>query len=135
MSDLEKYLKGEPLTPEMAALQRGEEDDPAARIGAHLKYNYFAKGLAGIAEPLDDDDREHLRRLSLEPGWAVLFKLLDNDIRKSENAMKVASMTDPLADPPRLASGWADVAKMKAIRQRMVQLIDEEVKKLEAVAK
>ncbi len=128
MSDLERYLKGEPLTPELAALKRGEEDEapvPVERV--HLRdFRDF--------DIIDDDDREHLRRLSLEPGWAVLLKLLDNDIRKSEDAMKVLSMTDPLADPPRLASGWADVAKMKAIRQRMVQLIDEEVKKLEAVA-
>jgi hypothetical protein len=113
----------------LAALTRGEEDEapvPVERVH-HGNLRDF--------DIIDDDDREHLRRLSLEPGWAVLLKLLDNDIRKSEDAMKVLSMTDPLADPPRLASGWADVAKMKAIRQRMVQLIDEEVKKLEAVAK
>jgi hypothetical protein len=71
-----------------------------------------------------------LRRLTLEPGWAVLLKLLDTDMQKSEDAMKVVSLDRPLANPSELASGWADVAKMKEIRTRMVQLIDAEVQKL-----
>ena len=123
MSDLEKYLKGEPLTEDLARLQRGEEAGVPVeqRIVIH---DFRATG------SLDDDDREHLRRLSLEPGWAVLLKLLDTDMQKSEDAMKVVSLDRPLANPSELASGWADVAKMKEIRTRMVQLIDAEVQKL-----
>jgi len=123
---LENYLKGEPLNEALAALMDGNdgEPDPAATVGAHIQYNY--EGLAKI----DDDDREHLRRLTLEPGWPVLLRLLDRDIEKSEDAMKATSMVDSLNNRDRIANGWADVAKMKAMRTRLNTLIENEIRTL-----
>ena len=124
MNDLEKYLKGEPLTAELAALKNGDDELRQPQMRDFRDY-------PNLVEMIDDDDREHLRRLTLEPGWAVLLKLLDTDIRKAEDAMKDASLDRPLSNPSELASGWADVAKMKAIRLRMVRIIDAEVRKLD----
>src|SRR5208283_4023335 len=124
MNDLEKYLKGEPLTAELAALKNGDDEHRQPQMRDFRDF-------PNLVEMIDDDDREHLRRLTLEPGWAVLLKLLDTDIRKAEDAMKDASLDRPLSNPSELASGWADVAKMKAIRLRMVRIIDAEVRKLD----
>lgn len=118
MSDLEKYLRGEPLSPELAALQAGE--DPLPEPEASDENDLIA-----------DDDREHLRRLLVEPGWPVLLKLLDSDIERREDAAKRASLTDPIGiGEGGLKAMWADVAYFKKARNKLVGMAETEVAKL-----
>lgn len=120
---LEQFLKGEPLTEELAALKRGDERDEDFRSSV-------PELSPSVVRSLDDDDREHLRRLKLEPGWTVMLQLLDNDIRHQENLAKEASMNDPLGNREQVANAWAYIAMLQRAKNRIIMLIDEQIAKL-----
>jgi hypothetical protein len=120
--DLDKFLKGEPQNEEIAALMQGEATP--------------AESLPALTSPrdvreLDDDDREHLRRLQLEPGWKVLLRLVDRDIDNEEALVKKLSLADPLGNRDEVVNGWAYVAMLRRGRDRMIYLTDAEIKKLD----
>jgi hypothetical protein len=117
---LEQYLKGEPLTPELEALQRGEDE-------AFSVPETSGQKLQGA---ITDDDREHLRRLKFEPGWPVLLKLVDSEIAKQDDFAKAMSMEDPLGNRDKVAEQWAYVAMLRRARTMMVALLEEEVRRL-----
>ena len=125
MSDLEKYLKGEPLNEHMAALM--EEPAEAEEVLSVLSKN----------DPITDDDREHLRRLLVEPGWQVLMQLLDSDLARQEDVAKRQSLRDPLglnSETP-LNALWAQVAYQRKAREMIVSLAEAEIAKLKVKAK
>jgi len=126
--DFEKYLKGEPLNPQLAALMAGEDEEEPAANSAPI-----ARESTPLTEPLTDDDREHLRRLLLEPGWRVLMQLLDTDIGRKEDAAKRQSLSDPLS--ASLNAVWADVAYAKKAKSHIVALAEAEVEKLRLAKK
>jgi hypothetical protein len=118
MSDLDKYLKGAPLTEELAALKDGEDPLPEPEVSDD-------DGL------ITDDDREHLKRLLVDPGWPVLLKLLDSDIERREDAAKRSSLRNPLGiSEGGLQTMWADVAYFKKARDLMVGMAEAEVERL-----
>jgi hypothetical protein len=128
---LERYLKGEPLSEALAALKKGEEaDDQDA--GGKIPGDPNAGRLFAMRNPdeLDDDDREHLRRLKVEPGWPIAFRVLDQAIAKQEQMAKAISEADPLGNRDKVAEQWAYIAMLKRARNLMVGLIDEEISKL-----
>lgn len=122
-ASLDDYLKGRPLTPELARLQAGEDDTTEPAEPAEEQ----ASGV--LRKPLDDGDREHLRRLALEPGWPILLNLLDSRIAQDENASKEASMAEPF--DPANATRWSKVGALKEARHLVVALLRDEVRKLE----
>lgn len=121
MNDLEKYLSGEPLNDDMAALMQGDEEQEEKNLIQ----------LIPMSHELDDNDREHLRRLRLEPGWPIFLRLLDKVIKGKEDRVKHSSKVDPLANRDRLAADWAYVGMMEQVRAMAKNLIDAEVAKLE----
>ena len=123
MNQFEKYLKGVPLNEELAALKNGEMEQ------VHI-HRAVEQSRVDHRE-LDDLDREHLRRLRVEPGWPIFLNLIDKDIKTQEDMVKDSSMDNPLGNRERIAEDWAYVAIMKRVRNRAVSLIDAEVKKLE----
>lgn len=114
---LEKFLKREPLNDDMARLMAGEEVEPEPAETA-------PKSL------LTEDNREHLRRLLLEPGWRVLLELLDSEISEREDAAKRMSIMSPFEVSLNML--WAEVAYAKKARTRIVQLAETEIQKIKA---
>lgn len=123
MNDLEKFIKGEPLNDRLAALKNGPEEEEEQPVRAPVARNL---------RELDDDDREHLRRLRLEPGWPIFLRVLDRAIKGQEDLVKDTSMDDPLANRDRLAADWAYVATMKKFRMMAVNLVEAEIRLMEA---
>ena len=121
MSDLEKFLKGEPLNEQMAKLMKGEEE--AEPEQAAVK--------SGSRQELDNDDREHLRRLTLEPGWPIVLRLLDRNIERMKAAAEQASLDNPLGNSDAVAQSWAYVSMMKNARASLESMVKNEVRKLE----
>lgn len=120
---LEQYLKGEPLNEELAALKKGEEPldaDSRTSVSAPSPFD---------ARPLDNDDREHLRRWRYEAGWPLMLRLLDNDTQRLENLAKAASLDNPLGNREEIAAQWAYVAMLRRVRERLVWLVDQEIEK------
>ena len=122
--NLEDYIKGRPQTPELAKLAAGEEDEPEAP--ANVVQMHGPQLLQG---PIDDDDREHLRRLLLEPGWPILLKLLDRRLQLQEDAAKAATKANPFATEN--AARWAAVAALERVRHEMVAIAQSEVAMLD----
>jgi hypothetical protein len=127
--NLEDYLKGRPMTPELAKLAAGDEDEVEAPANVVQMRVGLQVVRPGNFQP-DDDDREHLRRLLLEPGWPILLKLLDRRLQLQEDAAKAATKTNPFA--PENAAQWAAVAALERVRHEMVALAESEVAILEA---
>lgn len=121
MSDLEKFLKGVPLNDHLAALK---EEPFLSEIDPEVVPEVLYSGT------MTEDDREHLRRLLTEPGWEVLLKLLDKDIRSREDAARRTSLSNPLSDT--LKEVWADVAYAQRARERIVALVETEIRKMKA---
>ena len=122
--NLDDYLKGKPMTAELARLAAGvDEDEPEAPA------NVVQMRGPQAVRPIDDDDREHLRRLLLEPGWPILLKLLDRRLQLQEDAAKAATKINPFA--PENAAQWAAVAALERVRHEMVTLAESEVAMLD----
>jgi len=117
LDDFNKFLRGEPLTPELEALAKGDEPQATTQ--------------PGDARPLDNDDREHLKRLRLEPGWPVVLRLWNRDIQQAEHQAKGISLDDPLGNSKQLADAWAYVAMLHRSLNRLVALIESEVQQIE----
>lgn len=127
MSDLEKYLKGEPLNDELAALMEGRDlegffEEEEARPAAGR----------GLRRPLTDDDREELRRWRLQPGWQIMRRLVDAWMDRQETQIKELSLNDPLGNQTEVAKGWAYLAMQRRALQAMEAIIQTEVDKLKA---
>jgi len=127
MSQFEDYLQGKPLTPELAAMKRGEdpEDAPASRTSKVV----VMPGVKAVARELDDNDRESLRRLKLEPGWPILLRMLDMRLQNQEDAVKRVSKDSPFDG--KVPGLWAEIKALEAVRLSITAMIDNETQILE----
>ena len=126
MNDLEKYLTGEPLTERLKALRDGHEDEVEAPA---------EQPRGRDTRELDDDDREHLRKWRLEPGWQIMQRLLDRWIQGQEDSVKQLSLDDPLGQRDAVANGWAYVASMRRVQTGIIGLVEAEIHKAEEARK
>jgi hypothetical protein len=119
---LEDFLAGKPLTPRMAQLMRGEEEEVG--VYAAPRGESYADGT-----PITKADREHLRRLLSSAGWQVLLKILDSELQRQEDAARRISV-DPVTPKEDILTAWAELATGKRARNRMIGLAEAEVEKL-----
>lgn len=119
---LENFLKGTPLTAEIAALMEDQEPEQQQPAPAQQRSD---------AGELTDDDREHLRRLQVDPGWAVALRLLDRSILTHEETVKRASIEDPLTNRDVIVNSWAYVSMLKRARNLLTNSVNAEVLKLD----
>jgi hypothetical protein len=128
VSDLDKYIQGKPLNRRMEELMAGADPDDLYSSAASEQ----ARGRSYKDErELDDGDREHLRRLTLEPGWPILLRMLDRFIAAQEENMRRFSLASPLSERDRMAEGWAEVAAMRRNRERIEAMIETELRVLQ----
>jgi len=121
--NLESFLQGRPLTKELADLQEGQTITTSETAQF--------QGIPIDTRALDDDDREHLRRLEVEPGWPIAMRILDREIEAQEGMAREMSSIDPLGNQSEIAKLWAYVAMMKRTRNFLVSTIHQEVLQLE----
>jgi hypothetical protein len=118
---LEDYLRNRPVAPSENA--KGEKASTAAPLPMP------ARGGAKKTE-LDDDDREWLKRLVVEPGWSVLMRLLDSNIARREQAAVTLSQVDPVKNKDEIVTAWTYVGAMKETKVSILGLIQVEIDKL-----
>lgn len=133
MSQLEKFLKGQPLNDEMARLMRGEDAEEATEEAAPGRPESYADGT-----PITDQDRAHLQRLEVSAGWAVLLKLLDTTLQHQEDSARKISLSSTYgsaAEKDQVINAWTELAADKRARNKLIALLDSEIKKVEAKKK
>ena len=91
---------------------------------------------------ISDDERESLEALMRQPGYPVLWKILDSYVRSLREGAQSVALTDPLNNGPKVLAAWstASVAmgmrrsfeegmkfEVAILRQRKTQLRGEEL--------
>jgi hypothetical protein len=114
LTDLEKYNRGLPLSDENAALMEGRE--PAAEFPE-------GEATAKSSDELSEDDRDWLRRLTHEPGFPILIRVLNQAIQNREYGAKLVSSVDPLANKEEIIKQWTYIACMKSVMTDIQVLI------------
>ena len=118
LSDLEKYNRGLPLSDEIAALMEGREPVTDA-IASAFKSETTAK----VSSELTTEDIDWLRRLTNEPGFPILIRLLNQAIQKREDGAKLLSSVDPLANTGEIIKQWTYIACFKEVMNDVHKLI------------
>jgi hypothetical protein len=127
MPSLQDYLDGKPLTPELAELAAGRDMEAAADEAAE---QVAAFEIDDPMRPLDDGEREDLRRLRFEPGWRVLERLRKRTCMRLTDAAMMASKVDPLRNQEKIAAGWAQLSIYEQALQSEASLVEFEVQQL-----
>jgi hypothetical protein len=125
----EKYLAGEPLNEELAAIQRGglgplEEPIPARESASSIN--------ADPDRELTDTERMDLRDLKLTPGWMVMQRVIQKLFSLHEKSAITLSQISPLSHRDRIAEEWAYEGMFRRAAHELLAVIDAEVKELES---
>jgi hypothetical protein len=128
MPRLEDFQKGIPLNDEMARLKAGVFEQPAPETP--LPFRLGGDVFDDLDRPLDEAERELLARLTREPGWQILERLIERTCAKLERKAIIVSQTDPLRNAEEIAAGWAYFSMWKRVRGEMKALIEGETAKL-----
>jgi len=118
LTDLEKYIRGLPLSDENAALMEGRE--PAAEFSAAITSETKAK----IA-PETEDDIRWLRALTTEPGWEIFLRRLNLRIQNREEGAKLLSSVDPLNNQQAIVNEWTYIACLKQVMAEIRKMMHE----------
>lgn len=125
MAKLEDFLAGKPLNDDMAKLMRGEEGESEPEAAINKRQNY-ADGV-----PITNQDREHLRRLLVSPGWQVLLKLLDTELKHQEDTARRISLLSTTSKDEILAA-WAGLGADQKARENIEMLAKSEIEQLKS---
>lgn len=122
---LDKYLARQPLTPELAAMKAGRDEEPTpgeVRIRALIE-----EGKRGLEAPLTDADRQDLRELRQHPGWTVFIRLTKRAMAIHEKTAIVVSKKAPLANAEGISQEWGAVAAFERACSELTGLVDAEL--------
>jgi len=129
MADLsahEKFLRGEPLTPELKALRDGR-DAPS-----------FALPSAPERKAFDNPTREFTRaeRLDLKefkemPGWQLYLRIVERTMLFHQKRAISLSQDDPLTNRDQIANAWAYCSMARRVAAELEAVVNAEVGLLE----
>ena len=80
--------------------------------------------LAGEIGPYE---RVWLKRLQNEPGYLILFKLMNNIVQHFEKNASLLSQADPLGNKDAVANAWAYAGVAKGIKEQLEKNIAMEI--------
>jgi hypothetical protein len=81
--------------------------------------------------PVSDYDRKWLKRLQFEPGYLILFRMLNNIVLRFENSATVLSQGDPLGNAAEVAKAWAYAAMARGVKEQLEKEITQEIAQAE----
>lgn len=123
----EKFLRGEPLTPELAALREGRDVSSST-----------ARPAPAERRSHDDPERELSRpeRLDLKefwemPGQKLYLRLAEKAIHFHQKRAISLSLDDPLANRDEVANAWAYVKMYRRVVAEMETVVNTELAELE----
>lgn len=122
----EKFLRGEPLTPELAAIREGRDTETKPRPAPVERRTY------------DDLERELTRpeRLDLKefwemPGQKLYLRIAEKAIRLHQKRAISLSEDDPLTNRDAMANAWAYVKIFRRVVAELETIVNGELGELE----
>ncbi len=122
----EKFMRGEPLTPELAALREGR--DPEAK----------SRPMPAERKAYDDPEREltRLERLDLKefwemPGQKLYLRLAEKSILSHQKRAITMSQDDPFSNRDEIAIAWAYVKVLRRVITELELVVNAELAELE----
>jgi hypothetical protein len=122
----EKFLRGEPLTPELAALREGRDPETRPRPAPAERRAY------------DDPERELTRpeRLDLKefwemPGQKLYLRIAEKAIHFHQKRAISLSQDDPLTNRDAVANAWAYVKVLRRAVAELEVIVNTELAELE----
>lgn len=129
----EKYLAGEPLNEELAALQRGAE---RAAVNPFPPSPSYALAVNGDPErELTNTERLDLKEMRLSPGWPVMQRLFQKLFAIHHKSAITLSQYSPLENRDKIAEEWAYVVMYRRAIDEFNKLAATEVAELEKEAR
>ena len=122
----EKFMRGEPLTEDLAAIREGRDPQPATRSAAPER-----KAWDDPARELSRAERVDLKEWKEMPGWELFLRIAEKSVQAHQKRAISLSQDDPLNNRDAIAEAWAYV---KIFRRAVVELenvVTAEVAELE----
>lgn len=131
-SNLERYLSGEPLNEELAALQRGDMANPARPEIAAIIESLGPR----MAQPDDEKPLSYAERIAIKEAYQAgvftsLMRLMRKSLRTKQNVATIDSENDPLGRPTEVAQAWAYIAIYRRVMVELTVMIEGEIAKFD----
>lgn len=123
----EKYLRGEPLTPELAAVRDGRdpgETKPRPAPAERRSYD-------DIERELSRPERLDLKEFWEMPGQKLYLRIAEKAIHLHQKRAISLSQDDPLANRDEVANAWAYVKMFRRVVAELQVIVNGEVAELE----
>jgi hypothetical protein len=130
-TNFEKYLAGEPLNEELAALRAGRLPEFELRENAILAQSVGSEPLEDDEKPLTREECVALREMRTSAGWPVMQKLIRKTTIAQKKAAMLISEQDPLGAGRELANAWLEVKVWKQLTAKLTWLIVIAIESLE----
>lgn len=124
----EKWIKGEPLNEELAALREGRAlpaEQPQAPFAQRQEPTEW-----DLEKPLTRADMADLRELRNSRGFAVFILLQKRALRMHERSAISRSKQSPLANSSSVAEEWAYLTMYERALLEMGSLLEATIKEL-----
>jgi hypothetical protein len=113
LSNHEKYLAGEPLNDELAAIKAGQVPDFGIGLAGLIAAKADEPSLMNPDRELSRDERIALREVRFGPGWPVLQRLLEKSTIAHTKMAIALSQENPLGSGAELNQMWLTVKLWK----------------------
>jgi hypothetical protein len=122
----EKFLRGEPLTPELEAFRDGREPAPAADAAPRPRHAFDDPD-----RPLTRSERLDLKEWREMPGWELFRRLIERATSVHQKRAIAYSQDNPLTKRDEIAAEWAYLNLFRRAANELETLVDGEVAELE----
>ena len=131
-ANFERYFAGEPLSPELAALRRGDPEPPSPGIEAILEAFAPRQAPSGDDDrPLTRDEKVALKEAQQGGGVTTLTRLLKRSLRAKVQMAILDSENDPLGRSREIAEGWAYIATFRRLITEMEAMVNAAIADLD----
>jgi hypothetical protein len=126
MTAHERFLRGEPLTPELAAVREGRDPEPARRPALVERRAYDDP-----ERPLNRAERLDLKEWHEMPGQKLYQRIAEKAIHFHEKRAISLSCDDPLNKRDEVANAWAYFNMFRRVVAELETVINAELAELE----
>lgn len=131
-TDFERYLAGEPLNEDLAAIRDGRQIESEDSTPAWAKqFDSIASAGEGREPDLVRGERIELKFMREQTGWAVFLRLQKRAIEARVSQARLLSEQDPLDNRDKVAQAWALVSMYRLACEQMILAVEQEIQKLE----